>query len=285
MTTKKAATKSKKSTALVKIDQELAQYADQFADQEANTGGGQFFSLKNGNLSFNDSPLPNDEMICVIMDSVLENTFYEGEYDPDDRQPPLCYAFGRDEDTMAPYKDVDNPECSACAECEQNQWGTAAKGRGKACKNRRRLAIISAGKISRGGDYEIIDDPEHYEKGEIGYLGIPATSINSFGMYVKQVKGAMKLPPFAVITRVFITPDNKSQFKVNFELIEAAPKTCLEALLNRHKLVRDQIEFGYPKPEETPLKKRKGGKRITKKTAKKAGRRVTKKSKGRQRKY
>src|SRR5271170_6510523 len=99
MATKKAAT-----TAIVNYEAELAEQAQIAAGMEASTASGQFFGLRAGVLTYNDAPLPNNEMAVVILDGVLENVFYEGAYDPDTPQSPMCFAFGRDEATMAPHE-------------------------------------------------------------------------------------------------------------------------------------------------------------------------------------
>ena len=52
------ATRKKAGTSVAKWDEELAQQAAIAAEMEANTGGGQFFSVRGGQLSWQDSPPP-----------------------------------------------------------------------------------------------------------------------------------------------------------------------------------------------------------------------------------
>jgi len=248
--------KRSKSTALTKFDEELAKAAEAAAAQEASAGGGQFFSLRGGTLKFNDSPLPNNEMAVVIVDSVLENTYFKDDFDPDSPQGPDCYAFGRDEETMKPHKDVEDPEADGCAECDLNKFGSADRGRGKACRNRRRLALIPAGTLSKQGEFEAYEELAHFEKSPIAYLALPPTSINGYAAYVKQVAGALKRPPYAVFTRVALVDDEKSQFKVIFELLEPAPNELIPTLMQRHEESVETIEFPYLKVEETPATRR-----------------------------
>ena len=91
------AQKKPQTTALVTWDEELARQAEIAASMEASAGGGQFFSTKGGILSWQDSPLSGNQMAVIILDSILENVFYEGHYDPDAPQSPTCFAFSRDE--------------------------------------------------------------------------------------------------------------------------------------------------------------------------------------------
>ena len=94
------------SNALIPWEEQLARDAEVAVAMEANTGGGQFFSVKGGVLAFNDAPLPGNQMAVVILDSILENVFYEGEYDPSTPMAPTCFAFSRDELTMGPHQTV-----------------------------------------------------------------------------------------------------------------------------------------------------------------------------------
>jgi hypothetical protein len=251
----------KKSTskALVKWDEQLAKDAEVAAAMEANTGGGQFFSLKSGVLSWQDAPLPGNEMAVVILDSILENVFYEGRYDADNPRGPTCFAFGRDDAKMTPHKlvvEAKNQQCGAsglCQGCPQNEFGTAEVGRGKACKNTRRLALIPAGNFDKAGKFNLFDDAEHFENAAIGYMKLPVTSVKGYAGFVKQVVGTLRRPPHGIVTRVRVVPDNKDQFKVVFEPLEKVPDELMGVIMKRHEDAMAVIDFPYqPNEEEAP---------------------------------
>jgi len=249
MATKKPA--ASKTTALVKWDEELARQAEVAAGMEANTGGGQFFSAKGGILTWQDAPLPNNQMAVVIIDSVLENVYYEGRYDPDTPQGPTCFAFGREEKSLAPHQiviDAGNQQCGTsglCAGCDMNEFGTAEVGKGKACRNTRRLGMIPAGTFNAAGKFELIDDEEHFESTAVGFMKLPVTSVKGYASFVKQVAGALKRPPFGIVAKVKVVPDPKSQFKVIFEPIMSLPDELMGAIIKRHEEVAAVIEFPY----------------------------------------
>lgn len=242
---------AKKTTAIATWDEELAKQAEEYANQEANTGGGQFFSIRGGTLTLNGAPVPNNEMAVIVMDSVLENVYYEGDFNPDSPSAPTCYAFGRDEKTMAPHEEVEQKQAVSCADCPMNAWGSSNKGRGKACRNRRRLALIPAGGLD-DGNFQAFEDPDEFARAAVVYLPIPPTSINGFGAYTKQVFGALKRPPFAVFTKVSVVPDAKTQVKVLFELLGPVPDELVKVLMEKNREVKATIEFPYAKPEEAP---------------------------------
>ena len=62
---------------------------------------------------------------------------------------------------------------------------------------------------------------------------------------MKQVAQAYNKPTLGVITRIFTTPDAKTQYKVNFEAIEEVPQELLGALMQRRSAVVEEIDFPY----------------------------------------
>lgn len=267
------AANKKPSTEVANWDEELAKLAESSAKMEAHTGGGSFFSIKSGVLSWQDNPLKNNEMAVIILDSILENVFYEGEWDPDNIQSPTCFAFGRDEDEMAPHKmvvEAGNEQYDRCNGCEKNEFGSAEKGKGKACRNTRRLAMIPAGHFAKDGSFEIIEDLDHFETAEVGFMKLPVTSVKGFSTFVKQVASTIKRPPFGIITKVEVVPDAKSQFKVLFEPLMNVPDDVMQAIFKRHKDTAATIDFPYTPFEEEAEEERPKAKGKAKPPAKSA---------------
>lgn len=249
-------------------EEEMAKEAAIAAKMEENVGGGNFFSTKGGVLTYNDAPFPNNEMAVVILDSVLENVFYEGDYNPDSPASPLCYAFGRDEATLAPHSKVielHTEQAPSCAECPMNVFGSADKGRGKACKNGRRLGLISAGTFDKNGRFEMIEDPEHFEKAAAAFYKLSVTSVKGYAAYVKQLAAVLKRPPYGVFTKIKVVPDPKNQFVTTFEALGAIPNELLPAIKARHDEIAATIDFPYSTidpdaaPAAKPAKKAKAG--------------------------
>ena len=266
-TAKKAAAKPAKTagTDIVKWDEELAKYADESAKAEANAGSGlQAFSLKAGVLALDGNQMPNNEMAVVILDHIFENTFYLEDYDPETPSPPTAYALGRDEaelrwseDSVAELADGEKIAGELCSESSINQWGSADKGRGKACRNLRRLLMIPAGVINKKtGEFELVEDDGHYASAKPAFMKLPPTSTTNWSNYVKSLAGSLRKPPFAVATRVKVVPDAKTQFKVVFEALAELPQSLLATVLKRHKEAEVLIMQGYDMSErEQPAAK------------------------------
>lgn len=252
------AARKKTGTEVANYDEELARLAGKSATLTDSGGGGRFFSTRSGVLQFDEAALPGNQMCVIIGAWCLENVWYEQAFDADNRTPPTCFAFCKDVDdkeNMGPpdivdAEDVFERQSDTCATCEKNEWGSAEKGRGKACSNRRRLACLPAGTYTsagRGGGYDLalIDDEDHFRTCDEAYLKVPVMSGKGFDAYVKDIAEQFSKPLFAVYTRVYLTPDPKSQFKVNFELIEPVEDALIPVLLERYKKLHEGIDFPY----------------------------------------
>jgi len=246
---------------------ELENQAKIAAGMEASVSVGQFFSISGGQLKFNDAPIPGNEMVVIIADHILENVFYAEDYDPDSPAGPVCFAFGRDDKTLAPVvEDVTKVQAEACQGCPQNEWGSADRGSGKACRNSRRLALLAAGTIVKG-EAEMNLDAEQYDAATIGFLRLPVTSVKGWASYVKSVAGSLKRPPHGVFTLVKVVPDPKNQFVVTFTALGQVPKDLMGVIMGRHKQLQvpGAIDFPYqkmPEQEEKPARgKKPAGKR------------------------
>lgn len=245
---------------LVALKAQMKEQAAAYAEQEAQTGG-TFLSTRGGVLSFGDEEMPGNQVCVIALDSVRENTLYTDKFDPDTPAAPICYAFGRGTDEMSPHQSMQahpeyfQPQSETCDVCPHNEWGSADKGRGKACQNRRRLALIPAGiyvpkRGSRDFDLELFTDPKHFQTADIAYIKLPVMSVKDWGKYVTQLSSSVQLPPHGVITRLFLEPDPKSQYRVHFEMIEEVPEELLQIIMARHEEATKAVIQGYAPPEE-----------------------------------
>jgi hypothetical protein len=254
--------KTSTSRELVNWDEELAKQAQVAAEMEKNAGGGQFYSIRAGQLSFNDVQFENSEIAVVILDSILENVFFEEAFDADNPAPPTCFAFGRDEAEMAPHEvvvEVGQAQNETCHGCPMNQWATANTGRGKACRNGRRMALLQAGTFNKQGVFSAFDDVSHFESGTIGFLKIPPTSVKGYAAFVKNLFAVLKRPPHGVFARIKVSPDAKTQLKVSFEVLEKVPNNLLTAIMARHHEARATIEQPYVmERDDTPAPPKRG---------------------------
>lgn len=252
-------------------EDQMRRDAEIAAGMEARIGSSQFFSTKGGQLKFNDSPIPDNEMAVIVLDYVIEKTFYEDDYDPDSPASPVCFSFGRgDELDLIPHVDVSAKQAEACHGCEWNEFGSADRGSGKACKDARRLALIPAGKKTKDGDWDIDEDPEFYESQQFALLRLPPTSLKAWATYVKTLKGALGRPPYGVVTLIKLIPDVKNQFTFTFQALGKIPNEIGGVIMQKHHQCTEPnvVDFPY-----SPMA---DGEEKTTKTARGKGRGKTK---------
>jgi hypothetical protein len=265
-------------------EEQMMQDAEAAANMEARIGSSQFFSTKGGVLKYNDSPIPGNQMAVIVLDYVHEKTYYEDDYDPDNPASPVCFAFGRgDEQDLVPHADSADPQNDKCHGCEWNEFGSADRGQGKACKDARRLGLIAAGKLD-GDDWEISEDPEYYEAQQVALLRLPPTSLKAWATYVKKLKGAMGRPPYGVVTLIKVVPDEKNQFSITFDYLGKIPNEIGPTIMQMHSEAQEPgiIDFPYQamtEQEEKPARGRRkpaGGAKKKRVAKKKSTRRARK---------
>ena len=248
----------KKSTAVATWDERLAAKAAIAKKSEESVSTGNFVSMKGGVLMYAGNPVTGNKLDVVVVDFIMENAYYEGKYDPSTPQSPLCFAFGRDEEEMVPHEKSASKQSNTCSTCEHNEWDSGDSGRGKACKNARRLALITSDALDNGA--------ADIAEAAVAYMKVPVTSVKSWAGYVNQLAAANR-PPLAFVTEVSVTPDAKTQFKVNFKAKEQITDgAMLEALLGKSDVVETLISFPYQATE--PVEKKASAKKVPAKNRK-----------------
>jgi hypothetical protein len=244
----------KPGTALTLWEQEMAEAAVSQGSKEKNTGGAKAISVRGGVLSVDGNEIDGNELRVIVLASVYENMMYGGDFDPDTPTSPVCYAFSEDGgDDMAPHAEAPEKVNDTCLGCPNNEWGSADKGRGKACKNVRRLMLITE---------DALEDGASIKDAEMRILKLPVTSVKNWTNYVKSTLAEdVKRPSWGVVTTIKVKNDAKTQFKVNFEfeeLIEFNDET-FAALKKKVKEAESNIASAYPvfEEEEKPAKGRK----------------------------
>jgi len=251
MVTKKAATAVVKSAPGGAValpgswKDRLAQYAKQATDVANETGAGRnTVSFRAGQMAFNKEPVAGNKLDTIILDGVIEHAYYAEDFDKDNPVSPVCFALGRTMDEMKPHPDSSAPQSEKCKGCKWNEFGTADKGKGKACKNSMRLALLPGDKLTAAA----------IEKADKAFAKLPVTSVKEYTAYAKRL-GAQGIPPFAVMTEITCAPDPKTQVKVSFnQKAPIADEEAMEAVIRQHDLAAEEIMYPYPKPEEGAAK-------------------------------
>lgn len=241
------ANKKKTGTSLVKWDAKLAELASRATKTVASVGtGGNMIKTQGGRLNYQGADIPGNKMRVIVLAHVLHNAFYEGAFDADNPTSPICYAFGAEKSDLVPHEQSPKIQHDQCEGCPQNEWGSANTGRGKACANKARLALISESDLQ-----------EDIAMAELAFIHVPVTSVKAWAGYVRQLDELVHRPPLAFVTEISLTPDPKNQFNMLFMLAEQIEDgAIIEQLIAKAEVAEKEITFPYPEFEQTAAPKR-----------------------------
>lgn len=209
--------------------------ADAKAMLEAERPAMAIMSLKSGQMTIGGEDVPGNEIDCVILASVTEMVWYKDRYDPDVRSNPSCYAIGEGKaEELVPYAESEMKQADACKNCEKFEWGSDPNGgRGKACKERRKMVIVPA----NGSADSVI-------------ISIPSTSLKGWGNYARELIVSTGLTPLAFVTKIKVVPDAKNQFLVKFSKVSDVPEHMLPQLMAKRADALATLTAPYPPIEE-----------------------------------
>lgn len=245
-------TKKNEENLPVNWEEQLAAMAQ--AEAAEHTPSNSNISFRGGIVHYEGQPVPENSLSVVIVGSIDERVYYEGDYDPDNLTNPTCFALTGPGEEAKPHDKAARTQSHQCEGCPMNEWGSGNRGRGKACKEKVRLAMIPADVVADG------NDPEKILGAEVAVAKIPVMSVKNWSNYVRFVAQSAKRPTFAVVTTVSAAPDPKSQFKVEFNYSHDVDLTFLPALQEKMAMADDILHKPYDSAPSEPVPEAKGSK-------------------------
>jgi hypothetical protein len=203
---------------------------------------------RGGFLSYGGSEVKGNKLDVVVIGYTFENNYYKERFDPNNPRNPDCFAFGvaRDgeEPIMVPHSSIESPMHDVCIGCAMAEWGsTPTGGRGKACKEIRKLAVLPVSALT---------SPEAVAKAELAVLKVPVTSVRNWKTYVNLIAASHQLPPYAMITTVAPRPHPKNQFEITFEAVGTVADDYMDAIVARIDAVYNVLTQPYDRNVEAP---------------------------------
>lgn len=192
--------KGKKKTggkkAIMNVEALRKELAKKVDDNIVSESAGNFISTRGRRFTFKGDVL-DDPLNVIVLDYAQDFAFFDRAFDPDNPHPPACFALGvcRVEDLM-PHEKAPVPQSEACLGCPNNEFGSGT-GKGKACKNQWRLAVVASDDVS----------------GDIAMLRISPVGYRPWEGYVKSLERKYGLPPSGVYTELAFD-DNQPDFPV-----------------------------------------------------------------------
>lgn len=206
------------------------------------TTAAKFISFKGGQIIIDGKAIAGSKTEVIPLAFMGERAYFPGEFDPDARQSPACYAYstGDENEIMKPHAEAREPQAKTCEECDWNKWGSAVKGRGKACRESVRIALIP--------------NKADLTKESVWHCRIPITSVPAFKTYAGELLGFGK-PLHSVVAELSVTPDAKSFFKIHWMPKKATDPKQLGVVETKAAGAQAAIGFPYPNFEdEQPAK-------------------------------
>lgn len=169
------------SNALANLEKQLAKEISEQKNELAKSirqNTGSKISTMGKMFTFPDGRTDQGPINVIIIGWKRIYTYYPDQYDSQNKKPPSCYAIGMAEADMKPGDDVPNPEALSCEGCANNVFGSAQVGKGKACKNKYRVAVISP-------DAEVTDTMS-LDEIPVYYIEVSPTGLGAFGNYIQS---------------------------------------------------------------------------------------------------
>lgn len=259
------ATKKTPGTAVMPWEQEMKQaVVAQKAAEKPSAAGIKKISIKGGIMVIDDEEVEGNELDVIVIGAVHENQYYDTEYQDGQKRVPSCFAFSNPfpdpeedvEDSMHAHVKAGVPQGQensneagvvggACSTCWANKFGSADVGRGKACKNIRRLALITPDGLDEGA--------KGLKDAEVRMLNVPVMSGKNWSDYVRNVLAdEVGRPYYGVVTKVKLVPDRKAQFMLKFELVNLITfdQETYDAMKLKVQEIGEMIVQPYPTQEE-----------------------------------
>ena len=176
--------------AVLSVQEELRKELGSLKDR-VEPPSGYMISTKAKTFTLPDGSANPGPLVCVVLDWVTANTYFEGIYNAKDVKPPVCWAIGREPATTTASKHATKKQGDLCKDCKHNEWGSAAgDSKGKACKNTRRVLVVPANAT---------------EKTQPWVLSVSPTGLKYFDKYVNTLADT-GTHPIEVVTEISFEP-------------------------------------------------------------------------------
>ena len=226
-----------KAQALSPFQQELMDEASQ--DRAKETLGVPRVTHKGGVLMVDGVKVKDNKIQVGIIDYAFVKSYYDGEYDPNVMQTPVCYAMGKDEGVLKPHANAPDKQSTECSACDHNKFGTALKGRGKRCKDERRIMIIAEA-----------GDPTSIQKAEVRQISVPPGSLKGWGNYLNSLRDVTPSGNIrSVLTEISTQPGKVGAHELTFKAVGVLPDEAVGAILQRRQGVEGQLLAPFPNIE------------------------------------
>lgn len=204
------------STAILDLQKQMADELAQ-ARQTVAAPSSNRVSLRGKKFTLPDGR-QGETLDVVIVGHTTINQFYENSYTQGEYVPPVCFAHGRIVDALVPSEASPKVQHASCADCPMNAFGS--RGKGKACKNGRRIAFVEPGSEGEGKVYT---------------LDVPPSAISNYDGYINALAATGRVAIQAIT-------------QITFDANQSYPKPLFTAIGANEKLAESLEDRAYADP-------------------------------------
>ena len=209
-------------------------------------------SHRQATLTIDGKKVEGNKISLAVIDYAIEKTYYEqDEYDANSHVTPVCYALrpaGAEGDKgMRPHAAAPKKQAESCDACPHNVFGSAIKGRGKRCKDNRKLFVLAG-----------VTDPEQMKSIEVRQISIPPASLRNWGQYLKSLPDVTETGHISSVYTVIepVVPPGAMGYQLTFRFGGRLPEALFEAVVKKAPTIQADMVAPYPilTPEKEPEK-------------------------------
>jgi len=219
-----------------------------------------YIKIKKSGYEFKGRKL-GTEFNAIILNHVYLNEWFDKAFDPDTPGTPACFSIsnlGPKEEDMVPHEKSPLKQSDFCKDCDKNEFGTAIVGKGKACGNKVRMALIPA------------DNLDNLENKELAFLRTGVLGGINFEKFRSTEQARHGLPVCAFVVKIGLD-DTQEQSVSSFDFVDAIEDmNDLNTLLDRSDDVVKTLTEPYDVSNFEASGKASGKKVAKKKTVKKS---------------
>lgn len=243
-----------KPSSLAKMEPWEIELADKAkAEQATETLGVPRITHKSGLLKVDGEEVEGNKLPVIIVTYGLMKTYYEEAYDPDAQQgqTPDCFAFASaapgEEEKMVPHPVAPNKQAEACTGCPHNAFGTAIKGKGKRCQDKRRVLCMVE-----------VKDKKSIAEAQVRQFEIPPGSLRNWGAYLKGLKEITNSGNVRTVVTELSTKPAENAYQLIFKPVRALSKEQALAVIEKGKQCEPDLAAPFPTitRDDTPKSKR-----------------------------
>ena len=212
-------------TALVNMKDAITKELAELQDRVGAPGGDVIYITQDKQFKLPDGTEIPAPLKSVIVDFVTHRFYYDRDFDPKTPCPPACFAISVTPKGMVPNKASPDVQSKTCDGCPMNEYGSATKGDGKACKEMRALAILP-------------DDAD--VNTEINVVKTSPTALKPFDSYVTSIARTVAKAPWQIITDIGFD-DNLKYPSLRFTNPQPADDDLVAAAFSQREKARARL--------------------------------------------